>query len=316
MRKRLRLVLGLSLVLSLLMASVAFAHVDEVDDGAIDNAKATHGHDQHDQHGGTDGHLAPVSDDVDVVSKLELRNVVPGKIADVGVFADHAYLAAWGGVTCKYNGVHVVDISDVENPDEIAFINAKEGSYPGEGVQALNIATSAFKGDILVTNNEKCNDKAGFGGMNIYDVTDPAHPTPLTVGFGDDAVPGAGKKDAHETHSVFAWDAGSRAYAVMVDNEEALDVDIVDITDPKKPVFIAEYDLAQRYPQILQPGQGLDEVFLHDMVVKQIGTQQVMLASYWDGGYVQLDVTDNGAGVPATPVVLADSDFPNPDSQG
>ncbi len=37
-----------------------------------------------------------------------------------------------------------------------------------------------------------------------------------------------------------------------------------------------------------------------------------MLASYWDGGYVKLDVT----GVPTSPRVLADSDFPNPDSQG
>ena len=217
----------------------------------------------------------------------------------------HAYLAAWGGETCKYNGVHVVNIADVKAPREVAFIQSKEGSYPGEGVQALPLSTAAFNGDILVTNNETCKTGVGFGGINIYDVTDPAHPTPLSVGFGDDVVPGEGKKDAHETHSVFAWDAGSRAYAAMVDNEEAADVDIVDITDPRKPVLIAEYDLAKTFPQILQKAPAnLTEVFLHDMVVKKIGTKFVMLASYWDAGYVKLDVTN-----PRAATYLGDTDF-------
>ena len=30
--------------------------------------------------------------------------------------------------------------------------------------------------------------------MNIYDVTNPAHPTPLAEGVGDETVPGQGKK--------------------------------------------------------------------------------------------------------------------------
>ena len=101
-------------------------------------------------------------------------------------------------------------------------------------MQALHIDTPAFTGDILVTNNEKCKDKAGFGGMNIYDVTNPAHPTPLVEGFGDETVTGQGKKAANEIHSVFAWDAGDKAYAVIVDNEEGPDVDIVDITEPEE----------------------------------------------------------------------------------
>jgi hypothetical protein len=48
------------------------------------------------------------------------------------------------------------------------------------------------------------------------------------------------------------------------------------------------------------------------MIVKEIDGKQIMIASYWDGGYVKLNVS----GVPANPVVLAHSDFPNPDSQG
>jgi hypothetical protein len=299
--------------LSLAFGGTAAAHDGaSSDDGAIDNAAATHGHDTlHGQHGAGDGHLAAERVNVELVSKLGLKNVVPGKIADVGVFNDHAYLAAWGGETCEYNGVHVVDVRDVAAPREVAFIQAKEGSYPGEGVQALHVDTPAFTGDILVSNNEVCKAGVGFGGMNIYDVTRPSAPTPLAAGVGDESVPGQGKKAAHQIHSVYAWDAGDRAYAVIVDNEEGPDVDIVDITDPRKASVIAEYDLDESFPQIVQGApENLSEIFLHDMVVKEIDGRQIMLASYWDAGYVTLDVTD-----PLAVTYVGDSDFTDPDPE-
>jgi hypothetical protein len=109
-------------------------------------------------------------------------------------------------------------------------------------------------------------------------------------------------------HSAFAWQDGRKAYAVLVDDYEATDVDIFNITNPREPRKIAEHNLAELYPQIVQP--GLDEVFLHDMVVKRIGGRPVMLASYWDAGYVTLDVSD-----PRKPVYLADSDFKRPDPE-
>lgn len=282
-------------------AGPAAAHPDGTvtqADGGIDNAQATHGHDA--QHGGDEGHLDPVVDDVEVLSRLRLSNVEPGKIADVTVHDDHAYLAAWGGVSCTGTGFYVADISDVRNPREVAFVPAPAGSYPGEGMQALPVHTRSFKGDLLVTNNEICGE-GGVGGINIYDVTDPRAPRALAEGVGDFDE---GEEVANQTHGVFAWTQGKQAYAVMVDNEEAADVDILDISDPANPVLIAEHDLAALFPEILQPDQGLDEVFLHDMVVKKIGSRYVMLASYWDAGYVQLDVTD-----PVNPRYLADSDF-------
>ena len=306
--------LVLILGFGLLAAAIAFAAVGEgvrSADGAITNAKSTH---EHHQHGTLAGHLPASSDNVRLVSKLRLKNVVPGdvdNIADVGVFNDHAYLAAWGGVECKYNGVHVVDISNAAAPKPVAFIQAKEGSAPGEGIQALHIDTQSFNGDVLVSNNEKCKEKAGFGGLNIYDVSRPSNPTILTEGFGDETVAGQGKKAANDIHSIFAWDAGSKAYAVIVDNEEGPDVDIVDISNPKKPALIAEYDVDEKWPQILDDGpDNLVEVFHHDMVVKKIGDKYVMLVSYWDGGYVTLDVTD-----PKNATLIADSDFADIDPQ-
>src|SRR5262245_34027523 len=300
---------GLAIATAAVMAvaSVAVATAEPDPDGGLpvsDEARDAH------QHGDTAGHLPPSStDNVELVSKLKLKNVVPEKIADVGVLGDYAYLAAWGAVTCKYNGVHVVNIADVANPREVAFVQAKEGSYPGEGVQALPIDTPYFNGDLLVSNNEKCKDTAGCGGMNLYDVTNPEHPTPLAEGVGDFTVNGQGKKAANEIHSVFAWDAGDKAYAVIVDNEEGKDVDIIDITDPKKAFLTAEYDLDELFPQITQAApSNLVEIFLHDMVVKEIGGRQVMLLSYWDAGYVKVDLTN----VHNT-VYLGDTDFTNPD---
>jgi hypothetical protein len=301
------LVSGLALVLAALGVAAA-AEGERSADGTITNAKSTHGHHQH---GDIAGHLPPSSENVRLVSKLELKNVVPDKIADVGVWEGYAYLAAWGGAECKYNGVHVVDIRDATQPKQVAFIQSKEGSAPGEGIQTLRIDTPAFSGDILVSNNEKCKDNAGFGGLNIYDVSRPSSPTVLTEGFGDETVPGQGKKAANEIHSIFAWDAGDKAYAVIVDNEEGKDVDIVDISDPKKPALVAEYDLDQAFPQILDDGPAnLVEVFHHDVVVKEIDGKFVMLVSYWDGGYVTLDVTD-----PTNVKYIGDSDFADVDPQ-
>ena len=303
MNKRVRLLLSAALAFSLALAGVAYAHTAVWDDGVVDSGKEVHGH-KHAQHGDDSGHLPPTNSNIDVVSKLQLKNVVPEKIADVGVYKNYAYLAAWGVQTCDYNGVHVVDIADLNNPKEVAFIKSKIGSYPGEGIQALSISTPAFTGDILVSTNEKCNDTTGFGGMNIYDVSNPKSPTPLFEGFGDDVVSGTGKMDAHEIHSVFAWDAGDKAYAVMVDNEEAEDVDIVDITNPKKPKMVAEYDMVADFPQAGVDQAGMPENFHHDMIVKKIGTRYVMLISYWDSGYIKLDVTN-----PANATYLADSDY-------
>jgi hypothetical protein len=270
----------------------ASAHPGHDGGGSADDARDAK------QHDGIQGHLPASSKNVQLIGETSLKNVEPEKIADVGIHKGYAYLAAWGVTTCKYNGVHVVDIADPTAPREVAFVASKEGSYPGEGVQATTITTPAFSGDILVTNNERCKPTAGFGGLNIYDVTNPKRPTPLAVGIGDSSstgiatASGEGKKGAHDIHSVFAWDAGDRAYAAIVDNDEAVDVDIMDITNPKAPFLTAEYDLASRFPSILQAAPAnLTEVFLHDMVVKQVGDRFHMSANYWDAGYVVLDVT-------------------------
>ena len=91
---------------------------------------------------------------------------------------------------------------------------------------------------------------------------------------------------------------------MIVDNEELADVDIFDITNPRSPQPVREYDLSAETPAWTETPNG-DTPFLHDMVVKNIGDRSMMLASYWDAGYIQMDVDGPGGRAPTCP----DSDF-------
>ena len=290
------------------------------------------------QHGPNEGHLPPVQSNMDLVGKLEVKtpaelktaehpeDVAEGQIADLTVFKQRAYLNSWATPveaddTCKRGGLFVVDISNPAQPTQKAFLPALPGNYHGEGAQVVTIDTPAFSGDVLAVNNEPCGPQTqGGGGFDLWNVTNPDNPTPLTRGFGDfgedDGTltgdspclppPDDQAQCANSAHSIFIWNAGDKAYAVSVDNTEFHDVDIFDITNPAAPQPVAEFDLTDATfgPLVWTETANGDTPFHHDVVVKEIGGRQVMLASYWDAGYVQLDVTD-----PANPTYIADSDF-------
>jgi hypothetical protein len=62
--------------------------------------------------------------------------------------------------------------------------------------------------------------------------------------------------------------------------------------------------LAQ-FPQIAEtPMPYSNNVWNHDMVVKEINGRDVLLDSYWDGGYLMVDVEN-----PAKPIYVGDTDF-------
>ena len=300
-RSRTRLLLGL-VVVSAALAAVATA--------------AAHPG----QHGPTSGHLIGTGEwgKIDFVSKLEPAGVEPDTIADLAVFGNYAYLAKWGATDCAGpetggqgsadGGVYVIDISNPAAPREVGFIATHQDTLVGEGMQVVRVTTPSFTGDVLLMNHEGCgkNFKAG---VSLWDVTNPLKPRKLSEHFGDITIGGAkSAPDVNQTHSAFMWDAGANAYLISVDDEEAEDVDIYDITDPRKPRLIAELDLNQF--NVSQPELRLTDSFLHDLVVKNIGGRWIGLLSYWDGGWVFLDLDD-----PASPVFLGDSDYPPVDRE-
>ena len=267
------------------------------------------------QHGGSAGHLPGSSENVELVGQVDVSGATgadrPSHIADVATFGNFAYLAARRLNTqpCGTGGIYVIDISDPTDPTEVGFIAFPPQSYPGEGVDVIKVNTPSFKGDVLLTNNENCTNTnaARVGGMSLYDVTNPLAPVPLAVGVGD--TNGGTLTRANQTHSVLGWQAGRRAFAVQVDNAEQVsnDVDIFDITNPTAPVQVSELGLVD-WPGAHVPMANGETNFFHDVEVEKIGGHMYMLLSYWDAGWIILNV-DN----PATPVFVDDSNYPDPE---
>ena len=273
------------------------------------------------QHGPTTDHLLGTGafGNVQFVSSLRVHDAEPDGIADLSVFKNYAYVSKWGAADCAGpetggqntpdGGAYVIDLSDLAHPKEVGFIATSQDTLVGEGMQGLTLTTSAFSGDVLVMNHEQCG-KNGKGGFSLWNITDPLKPVKLSEHAGDITVNGVNNtpRDVNQYHSAFAWDAGDKAYLIASDDDENIDVDIFDITNPKKPIKASELDLNGN--GIQQPELGLTNSFLHDMVVKHIGSKFIGLLSYWDGGYILLDVTN-----PYAPVFISDTDYPAVDPE-
>jgi hypothetical protein len=269
--------------------------------------------DENHQHGTSEGHLPGSSENVNLLGKLKLTTH-EGDISDVSALQTsngkwYAYLGNWAA-HCESGGVHVADVSNPARPRRVTFLESPGFGYQTEGVQALHVSTSAFTGDILVVSNEWCrpspNPENMPGGITIYDVTNPEQPELLVEAFGDFDLEG---NRANESHSAIAWDAGDDAYVAAIDNDEAFDdVDFFEITDPRNPVLLSEtglFDLNVSPPTVRWPADFAafgQEPTSHDLDIlrKPDGTWHLMV-SYWDAGWVDLDVTD-----PADPAFVED----------
>jgi hypothetical protein len=323
MRRRSSLVVVLGLVMAgLLGPGTAGAHPDHPDpggggkemfpgEGVVDGLH---------QHGENEGHLPPVQQNVELIGKAEVTNPTPGqsndgRVADVFAHGDFAYLTAFREPTCENAGVHVVDIHDPTNPFEVtdAFMPTSVGSFAGEGIQVVSIDNEFFSGDLLIHQNETCpfgpppTDPLLSGGISLWDVSDPTNPEPVTLHTGDFA--GGLNAGPNQTHSMYAWqnEFDGRWYVVLVDDEEVTDIDILDITDPFNPVLVNDtLDLDALFGVNQPQPAHLQSSFSHDMYVVRVGQRYVMNMSYWDGGYVLLDVTDPRPGQVS---LIAESDF-------
>ncbi|CAA9491014.1 MAG: hypothetical protein AVDCRST_MAG67-1376 [uncultured Solirubrobacteraceae bacterium] len=309
-------------------AAPAYAHHPDHASGSkemFEGEGVVHG----DQHGGNEGHLPPVRYGVNLIGKAEVTNPTgagnDGRVADVSAYGNYAFLTAFRDPTCERGGAHVIDMSAPRAPSEVqeAFMDTTPGNYAGEGSQTLRMKNRYFNGVLFIHNNETCpgapqpTAPRTRGGINIWDVTDARAPKPLAMHAGDYTNPGGGGDDqANQTHSAFAWtnEFTGRTYVVLVDDEETTDLDIMDITNPRNPQLVNDsLDLDEPPFSVQQETpENLTSVFSHDMTVKKIGRRYVMNASYWDGGYVLLDVTDPQPGEVS---LIAESDFPALDEQ-
>jgi hypothetical protein len=304
----------LALVVGMAGPTAAFAAPerakhDRFVDATRDTDEEIYGHYSH-QHGPTSGHLPPTQENVAVVGKAKLTTKAD-RISDVGVLGDYAYLGEWfAGLPspqCR-GGTHVVDISDPSDPEKVGFLPSHQDTYVTEGVQALHLDTPEFTGDILLISNESCGVR-GIGGLTIWDVTDPLDPVLLSKDGGDYTDgpftnPTSVDPVAHDSHSAMAWQAGDKAYAIAIDNEEdPNDLDFFDITDPRNPVLIAETGIGD-WPNAEVDAFG-NFPTSHDFDVRFLGGQWLAMVSYWDAGWVLLNVDD-----PSNPTFIDDYNYP------
>ena len=255
--------------------------------------------------------LPATSHNVELVGRLALKPAVLDRVADVAAHGHHAYLGAFSEPHCQRGGVYVVDIADPRRPRQVGFIRAAEDSFVGEGVQVLSLRTRFYRGDLLVHNNEICGrDKRARGGISLYDVTNPPRPRQLASGVGDRTLPDRPRTVPAPTRPTAlspgrtavvrssSWSTTRRRWT-WTSWRSPIRADRVWSARPTSTTFKVE-----------QPNVNGQTSFLHDMTVKRVGGRQTLLASYWDGGFVQLDVDD-----PARPRLIRHTDYRAADPQ-
>jgi hypothetical protein len=127
-----------------------------------------------------------------------------------------------------------------------------------------------------------------------------------------------------QVHNTFAWTtAEGNTYLLIVDDESINDTHIADITKPQSPKLITTTGIGDWLGEAvvgLGTGRTVDEdgqlftgVFatplLHDIWVNQAPDGRwLAVLSYWDAGFIVLDVSD-----PLDPIFMGDSTYPDPD---
>lgn len=248
---------------------------------------------------------ALVADDFDVLGHANLGGGVPN--ADVWFF-DHggsvgkfAYVGTWSG-QCTGQGAKIIDVNDPTRPKWVGFVAARKGSS-NEDVVVARIGSR----DVLAIGVQPCG-KRGQAGLALYDVTNPLRPAELSFTPTPSGV--------HELDLVVKPDGTALAAMALPFNEFPMlfgedfggEVWIADITDPTKPTYVSDWGIIGDSDLIIQGGndeitssfQGLGffaATYAHGVRFADAGTS--LYASYWDGGFVKLNVTD-----PASPTLV------------
>jgi hypothetical protein len=217
-----------------------------------------------------------------------------GGYADVWAHKDVAYLGNLRQVDCRpANGVWAIDLRDPARPRPLASFARFPGS-DGEDVWVGSVRTRSFKGDLAAVGLQPCSRQGpGFAGLALYDVTDPARPREL----GRLATGVA--SGVHELGVVQRPDGRVLAlaavpYSFNLSQGRQGDLRIVDITDPRRPRQLADWDIRRDGPAEAR-GQlaARRDVFCHSAWPFAKGGK--VAAAFWAAGELFLDIGDPAA---------------------
>ncbi|RSD27855.1 LVIVD repeat-containing protein [Mesobacillus subterraneus] len=235
-------------------------------------------------------------------------------MADVYAHKGFAYTGTHtaGGGT---GGVRVFDLKDPSNPKEVAVFATEIPNTWQEKVIVKTVNTPHFKGDLAVVSVQQlsrnnANFPDSFGGVLLYDVSDPYNPKKLGFyKFSDRRITG--------THELYLVQQGNRVlllnsspYADYYTGGKEKDFQIIDVSNPAEPQKLWDFD-----PRILPevpanfngyhwnaPDGKQRPVFNHSVITDNNG--QYAYVSMWDLGTVIFDIRD-----PENPVFVGRTEY-------
>lgn len=219
---------------------------------------------------------------------------------DVWFHRDTVYVGGWGRTAahCPMRGVRAIDVRDPSAPRVLARF-ARFAGTTSEDVWVGEISTESFEGDVAVVGIQLCDtsfegmDEPTFRGLAVYDVTNPLRPTFLSRLSSGSMTHGVHELSAVQRTDgrVLVLESTPRTFE-MNDGAKG-DVRIVDITDPRRPVELIDWDARRDAPASvrnrLRRERSEDELLAHSAWPFADGMK--MFVSHWDAGAVFLDIS-------------------------
>jgi len=234
------------------------------------------------------GHLAPPQD---------------GGYGDVWAYKDVAYLGDLRQGDCQpANGIWAIDLGNPAKPRALGAFAKFPGS-DGEDVWVGSIRTRAFKGDLAAVGVQRCSRQAsGFAGMALYDVTNPAKPKELGR-LATGVVSGVHELGVVQRPDGRVLALAAVPYSFNLSGGRQGDLRIIDITDPRRPRELANWDVRRDGP-VATRGQlaARRDVFDHSAWPFDKGNK--VYASFWAAGVQFLDISD-----PASPRLIGQTTY-------
>jgi hypothetical protein len=320
-----RSVLGVSVVAALLaVTGIAVAGTTDDEAGILKDEQHFRQQALKDYTGGNKGGSAV---NMAVVGHDDLG--ARGFNADVWTHDGYAYVGHWGFTDwasgndrfCPSgagSGVAVLDTRDAAHPRRVATLQNPPGSS-AEDVVVYTARYGRFAGrDIAVAGIQSCAgsryDLAAERGLMLWDVTTPESPLQLgylrtaccTRGVHEFEVQhraDLGRTFAYATVPTSRYPDAETASGVRDQNGDG-DFRLIDITDPTAPRQASDWGI-QDAGGPFTAGQGCDPDANYGHGAEPTEDGRQAFVSYWDSGFVKLDLTD-----PAHPVFLGRTVYP------
>jgi hypothetical protein len=225
----------------------------------------------------------------------------PGPYADVWVHDGTAYLGSYRNKACAAapNGVTAIDVRNPARPRLLGQF----GRFPGSDDQDVwvgRVRTRSFSGDLAAVGVQACSGQTAtprFVGLALFDVSDPARPKPLG------RLATGTRAGVHELGVAVRPDGRVLVLAAVpgsfpLSKGASGDLRIIDVTDPRRPREIADWDVRRDGPAELRARLATrPDVFCHSAWPFAGGNK--LFASFWASGVLFLDIAD-----PARPTLV------------